>query len=101
MKETTVAVPLADGRWLGLTVEEFRAAVARGAALGLSPAAPGVSFEPANSEQLLNSREMGKLLGIHDTTIEARAKRGQIPCVRIGKALRFKASAVLAALQEG
>lgn len=48
---------------------------------------------------LMNSRELAALLKVGDTTVEGMAARGEIPSVRIGKALRFEVDAVLAALK--
>lgn len=45
-------------------------------------------------EQLLNSREAAKLLGVHPKTLMQMARRGEIPAVRIGKFWRFRASAL-------
>jgi excisionase family DNA binding protein len=91
-----VAVPMGDGRWLALRRPEFDAALARAADLNLNAASPVAA--PA-SEPLLNSRELAALTGVGDTTLEALAKRGEIPSVRIGKALRFSGDEVLAALR--
>ncbi len=45
-------------------------------------------------EQLLNSQEAAKLLGVHPKTLIQMARRGEIPAVRIGKFWRFRASAL-------
>jgi len=39
------------------------------------------------------------LTGIGDTTLEGLANRGQVPCLRAGKLLRFKLSEVERALK--
>jgi excisionase family DNA binding protein len=92
-----IAVPLGDGRWLALTSEALREAVAAAQNLGLGPVAGPVSG--TGIEPLLNSEDMAKLLGIHSTTVEGMARTGAIPSIRIGKALRFEPSAVKAALR--
>lgn len=45
-------------------------------------------------EQLLNSAEAAKLLGVHPKTLMQMARRGKIPAVRVGKFWRFRASAL-------
>jgi excisionase family DNA binding protein len=91
-----VAIFLPDGRALALAPEALRAALAAGAAMGLGAAVLATTTTP---ERWLNSEELGGLLGIHSTTVEAMAKRSEIPHIRAGKALRFEASAVKAALK--
>ena len=91
-----VAIFLPDGRALALDPEALRAALAAGAAMGLVPPVPTTTNTP---ERWLNSEELGGLLGLHSTTIEGMAKRGEIPHMRAGKALRFKASEVEAAIR--
>jgi excisionase family DNA binding protein len=95
--ETVIAFPLADGRWLALPKQDFDAALRRAADLELNAAASPVAARVP--EPLLNSRELAAKLGVGDTTLEALAQRGAIPHVRIGKALRFSAAEVLAALR--
>jgi len=92
-----LAIPLPDGRWIGLTPEAFASALEAGSALGLGPATTSIAAGPP--EPLLNSEQMAALVGVHSTTIEAMAKRDEIPSVRIGKALRFEPSAVKAKLR--
>jgi excisionase family DNA binding protein len=96
-----VAVPLPDGRWLALPTEELAAALDRAAGLGLRANAFPAPLVVAGhtAERWLDSRELAELTGIHDTTLEGWAKSGAIPCLRAGKALRFKASEVEAALR--
>jgi len=94
-----IAVPLPDGRWLALTREEFAAALARGAEM-MGPAQPAVIGGPIEPERLVDSRGLAALLGVHDTTVEALAARGEIPSHRFGKALRFAPSDVLAAKRQ-
>ena len=53
----------------------------------------------ATTEKLLNSQQMGELLGVDSTTVEAMAKDGRVPSIRIGRLLRFEAAVCLAALR--
>lgn len=95
-----IALPLADGRCLALSADAFREALARGAALGLGVNALPSGTTDAATERLINSEELGELLGIHSTSVEAMAKSGAIPSIRVGaKALRFEPAAVKAALR--
>jgi excisionase family DNA binding protein len=48
-----------------------------------------VNFEP-----LLDVREAAKLLRIHPKTLRAKASRGEIPGIQIGRVWRFRASAL-------
>jgi excisionase family DNA binding protein len=96
-----VAVPLPDGRWLALEPNALRTALEAAQALGL-----GSSGSPTNAtgagapvEPLMDSEQLGKLFGVHATTLEGMAKSGKIPSIRCGKALRFEPSAVKAAMQ--
>jgi hypothetical protein len=95
-----VIVFLPDGRPLALGEAEFRAALAAGEAFA-APAQPPVAGQGSAPERLLDSRQLGELLGVGDTWLEGAAKRGDIPSVRIGKALRFEPAAVLAVLRAG
>jgi excisionase family DNA binding protein len=48
------------------------------------------TFEP-----LLNADEASALLGIHPKTIQIWARRGDVPCIRVGeKYIRFRASSL-------
>ena len=99
MSDHLVAVPLPDGRWLALDPNALRAAIEAAQALGLGssglpPTSTGAAVEP-----LLNSEELGKLFGVHPTTVEGMAKTGAIPSIRVGKLLRFEPSAAKAALK--
>jgi excisionase family DNA binding protein len=47
------------------------------------------SFEP-----LLDCTEAAKLLRMHPKTVRAKARKGEIPGIQIGRAWRFRASAL-------
>jgi hypothetical protein len=95
-----VIVFLPDGRPLALGEAEFRAALVAGEAFAAPAQAPFAGQGEA-SERLIDSRQLGELLGVGDTWLEGAAKRGEIPSVRIGKALRFEPAAVLGVLRAG
>lgn len=92
-----VLVPLPDGRWLALSREVFEEALTAGAAAmdaGRSPAAPAVEGEP-----LLDAGELAKSLHLPKSCVYEKARTGAFPSVRVGKHVRFRRSAVLAALR--
>jgi len=91
-----VAIILPDGRCLALAPEALRAALAAGEAFGLAATPP--TKNAAAPERWLTSEQIAELIGVHSTTVEAMAKRGEIPSIRAGKALRFKFSEVEAAI---
>lgn len=97
--ETLIALPLPDGRWLALTTAELQAGLSRAQATFGPPGASAAPAPPAVAERWLTSRELAALTGVGDTTLEGLAKRGVIPSLRIGKALRFCPSEVVAALR--
>jgi excisionase family DNA binding protein len=99
-----IAVPLPDGRWLALEPDVLRAALDAAESMGLRPPAPS-STKPTSlsallpPERWLTSQQLEEATGVHSTTWEAKAKAGEVPCMRVGKALRFKLSEVEAALK--
>lgn len=49
----------------------------------------------ANSiEPLLDSKQVGQVLGIHPKVVERMAKRGELPALKVGKFWRYRASAL-------
>ena len=44
--------------------------------------------------------EMAGILGVHAKTLARWAREGRIPCIRIGRVVRFRPAEVLAALQQ-
>lgn len=58
-------------------------------------AAEDKAFEP-----LLGAKEAAKLLCVHEKTVQAMARSGEIPCLRMGKYWRFRESALDAWVQE-
>lgn len=53
-------------------------------------------------ERLVDIEEMARILGVHHDWIYARTRKrpAEIPCVRVGKHLRFDPDAVIAFLSE-
>jgi len=45
-------------------------------------------------EPLLNSQQVGEILGMHPKVVERMAKRGDVPALKVGKFWRYRASAL-------
>ncbi len=45
-------------------------------------------------EPLLNSKQVGQILGMHPKVVERMAKRGDVPALKVGKFWRYRASAL-------
>lgn len=89
-----VLIPLADGRFLALTVEAFREALAIGTAL----MGEGRASEPARGD-LVDARECAKALKVPVSLIYRLAREERIPSVRVGaKYRRFCISRVQEAI---
>jgi excisionase family DNA binding protein len=56
----------------------------------------GATGTLGGSNRMLNSREVGRLLGLPERTIRAQYKEWKLPTYRIGRALRWKERDVLA-----
>lgn len=41
------------------------------------------------SEKLYTAREYAKLLGIHEVTVYRLRREGKIPCIKVGRSVRF------------
>jgi hypothetical protein len=93
-----IAIFLPGGRVLALAPEALRAALAAGETLGLGTAA-AVPMPTSTAERWLTSEELQAATGVHSTTWESKAKTGDVPCLRVGKSLRFKLSEVEAAIR--
>jgi excisionase family DNA binding protein len=53
----------------------------------------GVAYSQS-FEHLLNVEQAAKLLRIHPKTLQALARRGEVPCLRMGKYWRFRESSL-------
>jgi excisionase family DNA binding protein len=92
-----VLVPLPDGRWLALAPEVFAEGLRQGAPF--NPAAGAA--QPAQEEPLLDAKQLAEKLHVPVRRIEDGARQGVIPAVRVGRYVRFRRSAVEAALVNG
>jgi excisionase family DNA binding protein len=75
-----------DGLGRGLTMSELRKPV-------VSERASGPIFGPS-AQPLLNSGQAAQFLGVHPTTLQRMARRGEITGVRVGKLWRFVPSSI-------
>ena len=61
-----------------------------------SPSEPGIAvqaaIDPCHFEPLLTAGDAAKLLRIHEKTMQAFARSGKLPAVRVGRSWRFRAS---------
>jgi excisionase family DNA binding protein len=89
-----VLVPLPDGRWLSLDREAFEAALAAGVEFAPAVGAPAAPTGP----RLLTSEQLAEQTSIPATWFEEAARRDEIPCVRVGKYVRFDLDEVLSSL---
>ncbi len=87
-----IMLPLPDGRWLSLSPETFEAALAEGRA------AVGATAPTGDAETLMGAEELAAVLDLPLTWVEQKAREGKIPCIRAGRYVRFRRSAVEAAL---
>jgi excisionase family DNA binding protein len=88
-----VIVPVAGLGCLALDAAAFREALAAGA--NLFPVPPGA---PLADERLLSAEEIARELNVPTTWIEQSARTGRIPSLAVGRYVRFRRSAVEAAL---
>lgn len=58
------------------------------------PSLSDLETEDGGFERLLGIPEAAELLRVHDKTLQAMARAGTVPCVRMGKYWRFRASSL-------
>jgi excisionase family DNA binding protein len=86
------------GEWLALTPEALAAARLAAREAGFGPT-PGQSTASSAEEPLCDAAALARALGdVPVSWIEQAARDGRIPCTRLGRWVRFKRSAVEAAL---
>ena len=90
-------IPLPNGDWLALDEQHFADGLAAGRTLMRAAVPTSTASMPA--QRLLNSADMGALLGCNDTLVEQMAKEQRIPSIRVGRLLRFEPQQVLEALR--
>lgn len=97
LQKTTdrVLLCLPDGRWLVLSADLFREALRSGAELAAPPAASAASQAPS---ALATADEIGEATHMSRATIYELAKAGVLPCVRVGRRIRFDRQKVMTVL---
>jgi hypothetical protein len=63
-------------------------------------AAPVREPQPADDAALLDAKAMAKRLNVPESWLREHARRGRIPCVYVGRYMRFDPAAVLRTLDE-
>jgi excisionase family DNA binding protein len=93
-----VIIPLGNGDWIALSVEELAAHKAAALALGFghngTPHSVGAAAPLCTAEQLAEALQLPK------TRIEQATRQGEIPCVRLGRWIRYRRAEVEQALNE-
>jgi excisionase family DNA binding protein len=89
-----VLVPLPDGRWLAIAADAFAEALVAGAeAMGVAGNASGNASELTT--QLMTAEELAARLKVDASWVLTSARLNEIPCVRLGKYVRFDLAAVI------
>jgi len=87
---------------LALTAPEFQAALERGRALVEGATADKHPSGNGQEEPLVTAAEVARLINMPQAWVYEAGRRGTIPCLRLGvKAVRFRASEVIASLPKG
>lgn len=97
LQKTTdrVLICLPDGRWLALSADLFREALRSGAELATSAAGPAAPQAPS---ALATADEIGEATHMSRATVYELAKAGVLPCVRVGRRIRFDRQKVMTVL---
>ncbi len=101
-RENLVLVPFGQ-RFLALTQAEFRGALERGREM-VEGTTADKRLASANGpeEPLVTAAEVARLVSMPEAWVYEAARRGTIPCLRLGaKAVRFRASEVIASFPNG
>jgi hypothetical protein len=83
-----VLVPLADGRWLGLTLEQLRAALEAGADAMPTCSAP-TTVGGQGPHTLLTAKQMAERSGVPASWWMKQARERRIEHQLVGKYVRF------------
>jgi putative DNA primase/helicase len=65
-----------------------------------TPPAPTSPNRIGGAEPLLDAKQLAQHLGVHESKIRTEQRAGRIPCVTLGRWVRFKASEVERALKD-
>jgi hypothetical protein len=87
-----VIIPLPDGRWLALTPDAFRAALAEGSTLSAAPA-PSAA---ASASKLISAEELESATGIPASWFATQARERRLPFRKFGRYVRFNFDELMA-----
>jgi excisionase family DNA binding protein len=83
-----IFVPLADGRWLSLTSEQFAEAEQAGQAL--RPASTSTYQSRDQEDQLLTAEQLEQRTNVPASWWQQAARERRIPYARVGRYVRFR-----------
>jgi hypothetical protein len=92
-----VLVPLPDGRWLGMSREDFMQAVLHGEEAMAAQKPPQSPIE--TTDCLLTADQLEARTSVPASWWETAARRGEVPHFRLGKYVRFRMADAVAAYQ--
>ena len=82
-----VLIPLPDGRWLGLTPEQFAEAEQSGRELA---AATPAAAAAGSRDELLTAEQLEQCTNVPASWWEQAARERRVPHARIGRYVRFR-----------
>jgi hypothetical protein len=88
-----VLIPLPDGRWLGLTPEQFLEAEQSGREIR---PAPPTGAAPTGHDELLTAEQLEARTNVPASWWEQAARERRVPHARIGRYVRFRFAEVAA-----
>lgn len=91
---THIAIPMLNGRWLVLDEASFAAGLVAGQELDANVGLESV--KRAEARALLTAEETARVLGVDANWLLIRARRREVPFVKLGKYVRFDPQAVIA-----
>ena len=88
-----VLIPLPDGRWLGLTPQQFAEAEQSGREIGPAPPADAA---PVSHDELLTAEQLEQRTNVPASWWEQAARERRVPHARIGRYVRFRFAEIAA-----
>ena len=94
-----IVIPLGNGDWIAVTTAEL--AAHKAAALALWFGHNGAQQQAAASDEpLCTSEQLAEALRLPQTRIEQATRLGEIPCVKLGRWIRYRRGEVEMALAQ-